>query len=68
MSERATQIFSDAESDHATRAKWYSARALIYGALILWSFVCLFPIYWTVSTSFKIAPDVMQGHLVPWLD
>ena len=41
---------------------------LIYGALVFWSLVCLFPIYWTVTTSFKIAPDVMQGHLIPWVD
>ena len=32
-----------------------SARAsLIYGALILWTFICLFPIYWTFTTSFKV--------------
>ncbi len=44
------------------------SRALIYGALLFWAFVCLFPIYWTVSTSFKSALDVTQGHLLPWLD
>jgi multiple sugar transport system permease protein len=43
-------------------------RAAIYALLILWAFVCLFPIYWTVTTSFKTAADVMQGHLIPWLD
>ena len=41
---------------------------LIYAALAFWAFVCLFPIYWTVTTSFKSAVDVTQGHLVPWLD
>jgi multiple sugar transport system permease protein len=41
---------------------------LVYGALIVWAFICLFPIYWTVSTSFKSAPDVMQGHLLPFVD
>jgi multiple sugar transport system permease protein len=41
---------------------------VIYGALILWAVVSIFPIYWTITTSFKTAPDVMQGHLVPWLD
>jgi multiple sugar transport system permease protein len=46
----------------------YASRALIYGALLVWSFVCLFPIYWTVSTSFKTAPNVMQGALIPWVD
>ena len=37
-------------------------------ALIFWAFVSLFPIYWTVTTSFKSAVDVTQGHLIPWLD
>ena len=68
MSGQTTQIFSDAEPDLAFHAKWYTGRALIYGALIFWAFICLFPIYWTVTTSFKIAPDVMRGHLVPWVD
>lgn len=43
-------------------------RCLVYGALILWAFISLFPIYWTVTTSFKVAVDVTQGHLIPWLD
>lgn len=41
---------------------------LIYGALLFWTFICLFPIYWTLTTSFKSAVDVTQGHLIPWLD
>jgi len=54
---------------HVTpRAKRIFSRALIYAALILWAFICLFPIYWTVTTSFKSATDVTQGHLLPWLD
>jgi multiple sugar transport system permease protein len=52
----------------ARRAKGVSGRILIYGALLLWTFICLFPIYWTVSTSFKVAVDVTHGHLIPWLD
>jgi multiple sugar transport system permease protein len=50
------------------RATRILSRVLIYGALVFWTFVCLFPIYWTVTTSFKSALDVTQGHLVPWLD
>jgi multiple sugar transport system permease protein len=50
------------------RATRILGRVLIYGALLFWAFVCLFPIYWTVTTSFKSALDVTQGHLVPWLD
>ena len=45
-----------------------ATRILIYGILIFWAFVCLFPIFWTLTTSFKAAPDVMQGHLIPFLD
>jgi multiple sugar transport system permease protein len=45
-----------------------STRVLIYGALIFWTFISLFPIYWTVTTSFKTAVNVTQGHLIPWID
>ncbi len=50
------------------RAKRVLMRVLVYGALLFWAFVCLFPIYWTVTTSFKSAVDVTQGHLIPWID
>ena len=45
-----------------------AGRVFIYAALCLWAFVCLFPLYWTVTTSFKAAVNVTQGHLVPFLD
>jgi multiple sugar transport system permease protein len=54
--------------DPAERAKFVSSRLLIYGALLLWAFIALFPIYWTVTTSFKVAVNVTQGHLIPWVD
>nr|WP_274630712.1 carbohydrate ABC transporter permease [Mesorhizobium shangrilense] len=41
---------------------------MIYTLLIIWAIVCLFPIYWTITTSFKTAPNVMQGALIPWVD
>lgn len=50
------------------RLEHVTGRTLIYAALILWAFVSLFPIYWTISTSFKVAVDVTQGHLIPWID
>jgi multiple sugar transport system permease protein len=56
------------KSHAASRARRTLSRVLIYAALLFWAFVCLFPIYWTVSTSFKSAIDVTQGHLLPWLD
>lgn len=63
-----TQIFHDSSTDLSHRAKWWTGRAMIYGALALWAFISLFPIYWTITTSFKMAPDVMQGRLIPWVD
>jgi multiple sugar transport system permease protein len=44
------------------------SKVLLYSALSIWAFICLFPIYWTFTTSFKRAPDVLRGHLVPWVD
>ena len=59
------QIFHDTERDLAHKARWFSGRAAIYGILLLWTLICLFPIYWTFTTSFKLAPDVMKGNMVP---
>ena len=63
-------IFKDHDHGHGTHrnARWWSSRVAIYGALLLWTVVCLFPIYWTLTTSFKLAPDVMRGNMVPWWD
>lgn len=63
-----TQIFRDSDSDRSHRAKWWTNRIAIYGVLILWTVICLFPIYWTITTSFKMAPNVMKGNMVPWVD
>ena len=62
------QIFHDTPTDMAHRTKWWSGRIAVYGILILWAIICLFPIYWTLTTSFKMAPDVMKGNMVPWVD
>jgi len=50
------------------RVKRVSGRTLLYAAALLWAFISLFPIYWTVTTSFKTAVDVTQGHLIPFVD
>jgi len=68
MTDTREVYLRDSQADLAYRAKWWTSRAVIYGALILWAIVCIFPIYWTITTSFKMAPDVMKGHLIPWLD
>ena len=64
----SAQIFKDSKSDLAFSPSWMVNRAVIYGVLILWAVICLFPIYWTLTTSFKAAPDVMKGNLIPWWD
>ena len=46
----------------------FGGKALMYALLILWTFIALFPIYWTLSTSVKLGRDVTQGHLIPWVD
>ena len=43
-------------------------RTLIYAALIVWTIIALFPIFWTFSTTFKVAKDVQLGHIIPWVD
>jgi len=58
----------DAPLESAGAAARIGERVLIYAALALWTFIALFPLYWTLSTSFKLGKDVTQGHLVPWLD
>ena len=63
-----TAIFRDGEADRAYRMKWWTGRVAIYAVLILWAFICLFPIYWTITTSFKMAPNVMKGNMIPWID
>ncbi|HEX6121192.1 MAG TPA: carbohydrate ABC transporter permease [Dongiaceae bacterium] len=57
-----------ADRPHRLGAHHYPSRIVIYALLLFWAFICLFPIYWTFSTSFKTAVDVTQGHIVPWLD
>lgn len=54
--------------DRGQRARWWSMRFLVYGLLILWTVICLFPIFWTLTTSFKTAADVMRGNIIPWYD
>jgi len=62
------QIFHDTSTDLSHRAIWFSKRFAVYAILIFWAIISLFPIYWTITTSFKLAPDVMKGNMIPWVD
>jgi multiple sugar transport system permease protein len=61
-------IFKDHEAGLRVKTKWWASRIAIYTALLIWAVICLFPIFWTITTSFKLAPDVMKGNLIPWWD
>ncbi len=63
----AAEAAAPAYSDLRFRIIAIGGRVLVYGLLLFWTVVCLFPIYWTVTTSFKLPPNVMQGHLIPWV-
>jgi multiple sugar transport system permease protein len=67
----ATDAAALAEHDDAVGPRSFArivGRIAIYALLIAWTFVALFPIYWTLSTSMKLGRDVTQGHLIPWVD
>lgn len=38
-------------------------RALLYAVVIFWCFVCLFPFFWLITTSFKMPLHVSRGPL-----
>ncbi|MFN8660744.1 MAG: carbohydrate ABC transporter permease [Thermomicrobiales bacterium] len=41
----------------------------IYLLLAIWAFICIFPIYWTVTTSVKSREAVIQGpKYIPYVD
>src|ERR1700758_2300560 len=65
---RQTEERGDEGASLAHRVARFGGRAVFYGLLLIWTFIALFPIYWTLSTSMKLGRDVTQGHLIPWVD
>ena len=44
-------------------------RVLTYAVLLFWAFICLFPIFWTFTTSLKDQVGVLQGPtFIPFVD
>ncbi len=42
---------------------------MIYILLALWAFICIFPLYWTITTSVKSKEAVIQGpKYIPYVD
>ena len=52
----------------ARQIRYVLGKIGIYVALVFWAIVSLFPVYWTITTSMKVAKDVQLGRLVPWVD
>jgi multiple sugar transport system permease protein len=60
-------------TQHRSHGQDDTRRALgrlgIYLALAIWALICLFPLYWTATTSIKSREAVIQGpKYVPWVD
>ncbi|MDC9823948.1 carbohydrate ABC transporter permease [Devosia sp. ZB163] len=64
----ASSLASADSGASARRTKWLLGRIGIYAALVFWAFVSLFPVYWTITTSMKVARNVQQGALIPFVD
>lgn len=49
---------------------WHGVgRFFTYVILLIWAFICIFPIYWTFTTSLKDQTAVLQGPTyIPFLD
>ena len=60
--------FRNGDSERTSNAGRFASKTVVYLLLIAWAIVCLFPIYWTITTSFKTAANVMKGSLIPWWD
>ena len=62
----ATTASSNAQHRDPQRAL---SRLGIYLLLAIWAFVCIFPIYWTITTSVKSREAVIQGpKYIPYVD
>ncbi len=68
MSVAAALPTQQVESEATRSARQRLGLIAIYAALIVWAFVSLFPVYWTITTSLKVAVDVQRSHLIPWVD
>ena len=60
---------SDFTSRNQLNVRSTLGRTAIYVVLIVWGIICLFPLYWTATTSIKSREAVLQGpKYVPWVD
>ena len=68
MAALTTLVATDTPGAAAHRRRGTLGKVAIYTLLSIWAFISLFPVYWTISTSFKVAKDVQKGAWLPWID
>ena len=57
------------KAPRSTRYWHIAGRIATYAILLVWALICLFPIYWTITTSFKPNTAVIQGPTyLPYFD
>ena len=61
------QIFHDSSADFTHRAKWWTSRTLIYGALILWAFIEFRPDPLVLASVFSVGTVALSLYLLPRL-
>ncbi len=65
----ARRIAGERRGAATGRVGFVLGRLATYAVLLFWAAVCLFPIYWTFTTSLKDQAGVLQGPTyVPFLD
>ncbi|WP_395817804.1 carbohydrate ABC transporter permease [Devosia sp.] len=64
----ASPLISREAGAAGRRTRWVLGRTAIYALLVFWACVSLFPVYWTITTTMKVAKDVQLGHLIPYVD
>ena len=45
--------------------KKYAKKVLIYGFLILMSFISVFPLYWAFISAFNTTSEILGGKMLP---
>ncbi|MFM9107837.1 MAG: carbohydrate ABC transporter permease, partial [Chloroflexota bacterium] len=58
-----------AASSASTTGTFGIKKLLVYIGLLFWALICLFPIYWTITTSIKPKEAILQGpKYIPYVD
>jgi multiple sugar transport system permease protein len=69
MAARTSALATTAGAAAPFNGRRLARHIIIYGLLLLWSFISFFPLYWVVTTSIKAPGDVFSGpKYLPFID